>query len=643
MLKIALRINSHNHNFMYLKKFDIKNFRTIESLSLTFNKGLNILIGENNSGKTTIIDALRICIGYGNLRRDLYVRETDFHCQKDNICDATNVIEFHLFFKIENPREAGWFNDLLNSYESGEQDLQMHFKFYTEERSGIKKIKYKVWGGANEGQSVSPDVLSLLYYVHLDALRDAEQYLRPVRGNKLGQLYANIQIDPVNSDADKQKKKNMANRVHSAVYSDEEWKTHLKIGKDKINEHLLQTSFTGNEQMIDVDFLPFDFNRLVENLKIQMPLYSETLLCGNTTQQKHFELTQNGLGYNNLVYTATVLGDLQQRKNLDKESYAALLIEEPEAHLHPQLQNLFFNYLNKLDKEQGFQLFITSHSPTITAKAELKSVIVLQNTLNKIHALSLQHSGLQPENQSYLEKFLDVTKSQLFFANGVILVEGISEALLMKVFSRKVGEAYDIEKAGIEIVNVNGVAFEHFANLFNNVVAEKNLQTRCSLITDDDRKEIGENPAARIEKIKLLRGGKLNPFIGSITFEYELFLPTEANRELLLKVYKEFHPETKITIDADVQVYSKNFADKVKDQKGKSELALRLATHLENGFNLNKEFAKQCLTSKPLSEEQYLITLKEADQSDFTAYKYFIVPTYIQKAIKYAVKGEIDV
>ncbi|MBN8574927.1 MAG: AAA family ATPase, partial [Candidatus Kapabacteria bacterium] len=197
---------------MYLEKFNIKNFRTIQNLSLTFNKGLNILIGENNSGKTAIIDALRICIGYGNLRRDLYVKDSDFHHQRNNITDAANEIEFHLFFKIENPQEKGWFIDLLNAYEGGGEDLQLHFKFYTEERNGIKKIKYKVWGGANEGQQIIPDVLSLLYHVHLDALRDAEQFLRPVRGNKLGQLYSNIQIDtnPVN---DKQQKKDLASRV----------------------------------------------------------------------------------------------------------------------------------------------------------------------------------------------------------------------------------------------------------------------------------------------------------------------------------------------------------------------------------------------------------------------------------------------
>lgn len=628
---------------MFLEKFNIKKFRTIENLTLIFNKGLNILIGENNSGKTAIIDALRICIGYGNLRRDTYVKDTDFYCNRENVCDPATEIEFHLYFKIEIDQEKAWFIDLLNVYEDAREDLQIHFKFYIDERNGIKKIKYKVWGGANQGQQITPDVLSLLYHVHLDALRDAEQFLRPVKGNKLGQLYTNIQIDPANSDADKQKKKDLANRVHTAVNSDEEWKAHLRKGTDKINEHLNETSFTGREQKIDVDFLPYDFNKLVENLKIQMPLYTEALLNGNPSHQKHFELKQNGLGYNNLVYTATVLGDLQQRKKLDKESYVALLIEEPEAHLHPQLQNLFFNYLKKLDKEQGFQLFVTSHSPTITAKSKLNSVIVLQNPSDKVHALSLKHSGLQPQNQTYLEKFLDVTKSQLFFSNGVILVEGISEALLMKVFSRKIGEAYDIEKAGIEIVNVNGIGFDHFANLFNNAEATKNLQTRCALITDDDRKEIEDDPSTRINNVNALNGGTLKVFIGAVTFEYELFLASDVNRTLLLRVYTEFHPNTEIEVNDDMKIYSKNFAEKVKSQKGKSELALRLATHLENGFELNKIFTKQALSDTPLDEAAFLATLEAPSQNDFDAYKNFTVPIYIQSAIKYAVKNEFDV
>ena len=108
---------------MYIEKFTIKNFRGISDLTLHFNKGLNVLIIENNSCKTAIIDALRICLSYGNQKRDIYISHSDFHINRIEISDALNDIEFHLHFKIENPVEAGWFNDLLSIQENGIQDL----------------------------------------------------------------------------------------------------------------------------------------------------------------------------------------------------------------------------------------------------------------------------------------------------------------------------------------------------------------------------------------------------------------------------------------------------------------------------------------------------------------------------------------
>ena len=588
---------------MFLEKFIIKNFRGIENITLNFNKGLNVLIGENNAGKSAIIDALRLCLSYGNQRREIYISLSDFHIDKSAISEELNDIEFHLHFHIDNAAEAGWFNDLLSVAEDGTQDLQLHFRYYLDEND---RVKYKVWGGTNEGQAIAPEVLFLIYHVYLDALRDAEQYLRPIRGNRLGQLYANIQIDP-DHQTDQEKKRELAKKVRSAVDDDADWLGHVAKGKEKINEHLKETSFTDKQQHVDISFLPFDFNKLVDNLKIQMPIYSEDLLDGDPSKQKHFELYQNGLGYNNLIYTATVLGDLKQRKVLQAETYAALLIEEPEAHLHPQLQNIFFNYLNKLDTEQGFQIFISSHSPTITAKADLKSVIVLQNQANKIHALSLTKSGLTEVNQKYLHKFLDVTKSQLFFSNGVILVEGISEALLMPTFSRIVGEEYDIDKAGIELVNLNGVAFSHFANLFNSEEESKNLMTRCSLLTDDDTADEDDEITSRARIANELANKNLKVFLAERTFEFELFIA--GNKKILLEIFAEMHPVSaaKIVADADIKIHATAFLQKVISNKAKSELAHRLAVKLASDAAVRNEF---------------------------------IVPAYIQNAIKYAVKGE---
>ena len=156
-----------------------------------------------------------------------------------------------------------------------------------------------------------------------------------------------------------------------------------------------------------------------------------------------------------------------------------------------------------IENEIGFQIFVSSHSPTITAKADLDSLIVLQDQENEITSLSIKKSNLDEINKKYLQKFLDVTKCQLFFANGVILVEGISEALLIPVFSEIIGTDYSIEKKGVELINLNGVAFEHFGKLFNPDDPGIRLNCRCAILTDDDRIADGEI-ASRAANAKVL-------------------------------------------------------------------------------------------------------------------------------------------
>ena len=91
---------------MYLKKFTIKNYRCIKDATINFNKGVNIMIGENNSGKSAVLDALRVCLSYGKQQRDIWVSSNNFHLDKNDPEAKTGDIEFHLFFEIENEVEA---------------------------------------------------------------------------------------------------------------------------------------------------------------------------------------------------------------------------------------------------------------------------------------------------------------------------------------------------------------------------------------------------------------------------------------------------------------------------------------------------------------------------------------------------------
>src|SRR5205085_9945220 len=122
-----------------------------------------------------------------------------------------------------------------------------------------------------------------------------------------------------------------------------------------------------------------------------------------------------GLGSHNLLFIATELLHLQ------KENWDGLrlgLIEEIEAHLHPQVQLQVVETLEK--KTSDVQLIFTTHSPNIASKISLNRIIICQEK----YAFSLDESYTKLDSGDYkfLERFLDVTKSNLFFAKGVILV-----------------------------------------------------------------------------------------------------------------------------------------------------------------------------------------------------------------------------
>jgi len=435
---------------LYLSELHIKNFRCIKELKLEFKKGLNAIIGENNTGKTSIIDALRLAFSIGSERRSIFVDEDDFF--KDQYGVSSSTIEFHLIFAELSDEEQGTFVDMLSiDKETEEAYLKLHLRYKLKSKKGINKFSFEYWGGDNEGQNISPNVMELFYHVYLGALRDVERELSPKRGNRLSELFVKLVDEP--------QQEKLALSINGKIKDDKAWKELIGNVRKKINEHLEKTSLDGDTQSVVIDFLSLKFKKIAEDLKIFRPFCStankekivsqfgdnklwesffenpdeETLLfkpgaeylivnCEEIEQKmkdfllkiyhenlEKFELSLNGLGYNNLIYIATVLGDLFERREEKMESYISLLIEEPEAHLHPQLQDVLFNYFKEMEYKD-IQVFISSHSPTITAKTDIDSLSVLQNINNSIEVTSLRKLPLSDTNKGYLERFLDVTK-----------------------------------------------------------------------------------------------------------------------------------------------------------------------------------------------------------------------------------------
>lgn len=578
---------------MYIKQFNIKNFRVFDEISLLFNKGINIIIGENNSGKTTIIDALRICLGYGKPDTNIYIQESDLHLNPSDPNEYNSEAQFDLIFEIESEIEKNCFNDFISQDpEHPElQTIQFHLKYSLEQNGRKRFFKRSVWGGDNEGQQIPYEALQEIFYTYLGPLRDALSGLKPYSyDNKTALLFNKLTKYKKGEDTinlSDEIKKALAERLYSVFESDDhDWKHILCEGKSKVNDHLEGTGILEKFPQIEMNYVGRKFSDVVRGIEIRRPIYSEPV---EPSLQKYFEIYQNGLGENNLIFSSVVLGDLMNRcEDAELEIYNALLLEEPEAHLHPQYQNTFFEYLSTLT-DRGLQIFITSHSPTITAKSDINNVKVLQRQGNSVKAFCfniLTEDDYANSNRKYLRKFLDTTKSQMFFASGSILVEGIAEAILLPILSRKFlnPRKIDLEKHGIEIVNIGGIAFEHFAKLYNHNDERKRLFSRCAIITDSDP-TAEQAISDRAIIARALKKNNLEVTLSTNTFEHDLFETTEANKAIMREVYRKMHPNTQDLI-GNFEVGT--LMEKLKQNKDKAEFALQLNDRLmsEESFDV---------------------------------------------------------
>lgn len=462
---------------MYLQNIKLWNFRKFGSdeefnisrpdLNLDFTSGLNVLIGENDSGKTAIIDAIKLVLKTHSYEW-LKIEKDDFY--KDS-----SRLRIELLFKKLNDEEAKNFTEWLTWEGTGLEAKPTLKLFYeasinngkivpSDIKAGTDDVRYLLTAGARE----------FLKVTYLKPLRDVKSDLVPKKNSRLSQIFQE-------HEAFKEK-----DESHHLIEIFNHFNNSIKEyfeGKDGTGS-ILETDKKGKELKDEIDkYLQSFYDKTKEtDIKVTEGRLKNILEKLELLIKDEVNV---GLGTLNRLFMASELLHLNKK---DWDGIRLGLIEELEAHLHPQAQ---MQVIESLQKQSNIQLILTTHSPNLASKVSLDSLIICTNKY--AFPLGKKYTKLKETDYPFLERFLDVTKSNLFFAKGLIFVEGVSEELILPAITDKLFELGHINNnltsKGVSIIPIGNTAFLRYSKIFlRNQMPE--IEIPISIITDLDLRPI---------------------------------------------------------------------------------------------------------------------------------------------------------
>lgn len=563
---------------MYISSISVENFRCFGAATISFRPGVNVIIGENNAGKTALLAALGLVFRHGARRRPrlhdffqgisdvtsppaIVVSATLSSSDRDTVADkalvATWLTEIgarwqaRLTYRCFLPeKEASEFRDELGGAPSREHFWRVLERY-------LPKYVTRVYGGNPVDQLVvEGEALARFDFQFVDALRDVQSDMFSGQDPLLKEMLHQV----LDTDADSVLLQGRRDEFESMVT---EMHEHI-VGRLDLDTLFQLVRHTGASDGGDLG---------VEGKVAEAELLAALRLMVEREGLK-LPVVANGLGYNNLVYISLLLAKMDYESSVERRGenavlFPMLVVEEPEAHLHPALQYKLLRYLRQRIEggaTKSRQVFITTHSTHVTSACRLDDII----------CLSAPRSGASPEvaypgrvfaddgagraSKKYVERFLDATKSSMLFAKAVILVEGLAEQLVLPALAEYCD--LPLEDYHVALVRVDGSTFKHFLPLFgagDEAFRGHALTQRIACVVDADpsRKADGagerwkacwpyeeaapdpmftyQRVAPVAENLRTATTGvhNVNVYFGKKTFEYDL---AEANRAASLLV-----------------------------------------------------------------------------------------------------------
>ena len=637
---------------MFIKEIKISNFRNFKDASVPFHEGVNVLIGHNNTGKSNLLRAIGLVLGFSDGHRlgtsDLFY-ETDIAILQQQSPRIKKTLIVHRSEGEDlDSVEMGLFSGMMTDPAlSEEAELRYEFKLTDAQEENYKAdvaeatTAKEIWkiidrnyirlyrshrNGGNQAADISVnDVLGQIDYQFLDAIRDVSHDLyagyNPLLRDVLN-FFIDYSVKYVDNKTEVEIKEQLKNLKNTFVQQSrplmQTLQDRLQDGKNVFLKYALDTGATFNGAIPDFD------GEVTEN-----EMFAVLRMVIKYAVGIEVPATYNGLGYNNLIYMSLLLAKMQADSSItymkrNAKVLSFLAVEECEAHLHPAMQYKFLQFLQD-NKSNGHvrQIFMTSHSTQIASAVKLDDLICLTSpALGKISVgypriIYKMDNAEDVASKQYVQKFLDATRADMFFANKLIFVEGIAEELLLPVFAKYMKK--NLTDEHVLIVNMGGRYFNHFLKLFDtNNPYTINKKIVCLTDIDPCRREKvpkanyescypyeynldaakyeykhhAETEIAQYETHPNIRFYSQNPIYGK-TLEYDL-MRENPNCELLLT-------ESVSNISEIKEMMAEQNLETMIDMLRKSETNSRIKASIEASGWTKEEKRKAVLASRYLN------------------------------------------
>lgn len=463
---------------MFLSEISIKNFRCFDDNEhkINFNPGLTVLVGENDSGKSAIIDAIRIVLGTTDFTWHR-IENSDFYNE-----DRSREIHISCEFEDLTEYETGAFLEYLtydDSKKSMLPKLYLHWRCKCNTAYvPARYISSTSTGKDGDGPTLSAEARELLRVTYLRALRDAYSEMQSGRKSRLSQIIQNIprlnEGKNLLTDGVDLKELSLVGIVN---LSNDLLENHPAI--QSINDKL--TSTLEKQFLLKADSLTTKLEvaggALKDSQKMTSLLEKLDLTVNKTSSTMQGKV---GLGTSNILSMACEL--LLNDDDMTPAKSSFLLIEEPEAHIHAQRQLKLIQSLELDSEKRGRQIIITTHSPLLASVVRLENITLMKD--GQAFSMSKGLTLLGVDDYTFLEKYLDATKANLFFAKSVLIVEGPGEALLLHTIAKLMG--FSFIDYGVSLVDVRGVGLRRYAKIFQRAKEGEILNVKVACVTDRD-------------------------------------------------------------------------------------------------------------------------------------------------------------